>query len=191
MFALPNPLGVAVQLSLTCSVSIVLVPLSFLCSAVSTIIANAHLPLLANLLDGTALAGIFFQGIYTDLTPNWYKVVGRSLLISQILAAVLRVCYLLMRCAAVCNTAAGRRPCTLNDVHSTLWQPHSVQQMCECLHALGISPSHRNGQVTRAAAVSRLFVWCVVGSFWCFQVGCCMVGSPEAWVVPHSRGAGE
>jgi hypothetical protein len=28
---------------------------------VSTIIANAHLPFLANLLDGTALAGIFFQ----------------------------------------------------------------------------------------------------------------------------------
>jgi hypothetical protein len=38
---------------------------------VSTIIANAHLPLFANLLNGTKLEGIFFQGIFTDLTPNW------------------------------------------------------------------------------------------------------------------------
>lgn len=67
------------------------------CSAVSTIIANAHLPFLANLLNGTGLAGIFFQGIYTDLTPNWYKVVGRALLISQFVAAALRVIYLLIR----------------------------------------------------------------------------------------------
>lgn len=63
----------------------------------STIIANAHLPFLANLLDGTGLAGIFFQGIYTDLTPNWYKVVGRSLLISQFVGAMLRMVYLGMR----------------------------------------------------------------------------------------------
>lgn len=67
------------------------------CSAVSTIIANAHLPFLANLFDGTALAGIFFQGIYTDLTPNWYKVVGRSLLVSQFVASALRMVYLAMR----------------------------------------------------------------------------------------------
>jgi hypothetical protein len=67
------------------------------CSAVSTIIANAHLPFLANLFNGTALAGIFFQGIYTDLTPNWYKVVGRSLLVSQFVASALRMVYLAMR----------------------------------------------------------------------------------------------
>jgi hypothetical protein len=67
------------------------------CSAVSTIIANAHLPFLANLFDATGLAGIFFQGIYTDLTPNWYKVVGRSLLISQFVGATLRMVYLVMR----------------------------------------------------------------------------------------------
>ncbi|WIA18083.1 hypothetical protein OEZ85_009564 [Tetradesmus obliquus] len=62
----------------------------FLNSAVSTIIANAHLPFLAHALDGTAADGLFFQGIYTDLTPNWYKVVGRSLVISQFVAALLR-----------------------------------------------------------------------------------------------------
>jgi hypothetical protein len=67
------------------------------CSALSTIIANAHLPFLAGLFDSTGLAGIFFQGIYTDLTPNWYKVVGRSLLISQFVAAALRMAYLAMR----------------------------------------------------------------------------------------------
>jgi hypothetical protein len=69
----------------------------FLNSAVSTILANAHLPFLANLFNGSALQGIFFQGIYTDLTPNWYKAVGRSLLISQFVAAVLRIMWLLLR----------------------------------------------------------------------------------------------
>lgn len=72
-------------------------PLQFLNSAVSTIIANAHLPFVAELFAGTALSGIFFQGIYTDLTPSWYKVVGRSLLVSQFLGATLRMVYLLMR----------------------------------------------------------------------------------------------
>lgn len=66
------------------------------CSALSTIIANAHLPFLSTLFDGSAIQGIFFQGIYTDLTPNWYKVVGRSLIISQLVAALLRIVYLLM-----------------------------------------------------------------------------------------------
>jgi hypothetical protein len=77
---------------------------------VSTIIANAHLPFLANLFDGTALAGIFFQGIYTDLTPNWYKVVGRSLLISQFVGATLRMVYLVMRCGAA-HTGVRSGPC--------------------------------------------------------------------------------
>lgn len=70
----------------------------FLNSAVSTIIANAHLPFLAHALDGTAADGLFFQGIYTDLTPNWYKVVGRSLVISQFVAALLRATNLPIRC---------------------------------------------------------------------------------------------
>jgi hypothetical protein len=64
---------------------------------VSTIIANAHLPFLAHALDGTAAGGLFFQGIYTDLTPNWYKVVGRSLVISQFVAALLRATNLPIR----------------------------------------------------------------------------------------------
>jgi hypothetical protein len=69
----------------------------FLNSAVSTIIANANLPFLAHALDGTTAGGLFFQGIYTDLTPNWYKVVGRSLVISQFVAALLRAINLLIR----------------------------------------------------------------------------------------------
>jgi hypothetical protein len=43
------------------------------------------------------LGGLFFQGIYTDLMPNWYKVVGRSLVISQFVAALLRANNLLIR----------------------------------------------------------------------------------------------
>lgn len=63
----------------------------FLNSALSTIIANAHLPFLADAMNGTVLDGLFFQGIFTDLTPNWYKLVGRSLLVSQFVGAALRV----------------------------------------------------------------------------------------------------
>jgi hypothetical protein len=71
--------------------------LQFLNSALSTIIANAHLPVLEHAFDGTVAGGLFFQGIYTDLTPNWYKVVGRSLVISQFVAAVLRATNLPIR----------------------------------------------------------------------------------------------
>eukprot|EP00879_Flechtneria_rotunda_P030473 GHRR01033111.1.p1 GENE.GHRR01033111.1~~GHRR01033111.1.p1 ORF type:complete len:345 (+),score=109.43 GHRR01033111.1:97-1035(+) len=69
----------------------------FLNSALSTIIANAHVPFLQQLLNGTAADKIFFQGIYTDLTPGWYKVVGRSLVVSQFVAALLRAFNLLVR----------------------------------------------------------------------------------------------
>lgn len=39
--------------------------LQFLNSAISTIVASAHLPFLAGLFEGTYLSGLFFQGIYT------------------------------------------------------------------------------------------------------------------------------
>lgn len=42
-----------------------------------------------------------------DLTPNWYKVVGRSLLISQFVAAALRMVYLLMRWVHVQGSAGA------------------------------------------------------------------------------------
>lgn len=48
----------------------------FLNSAISTIIANASLPGLASLLKNTKVNQLFFQGVYSDLTPNWYKVRG-------------------------------------------------------------------------------------------------------------------
>lgn len=60
-------------------------------SALSTIIANAHIPFLADAMEGTAFDGLFFQGIFTDLTPNWYKLIGRSLVVSQFVGAALRI----------------------------------------------------------------------------------------------------
>ncbi|GBF89796.1 hypothetical protein Rsub_02966 [Raphidocelis subcapitata] len=77
----------------------------FLNSAISTIIANAHLPGLSKLIAGT-------RGIYTDLTPNWYKTVGVSILTSQLLATALRVATLAANAALLLwrRRAAPRRP---------------------------------------------------------------------------------
>ena len=126
----------------------------FLNSAISTIIANAHLPGLSKLIVGTRVQNLFFQvgatagpdapdrwgcprefelaqdghyplqtaplatslparpppasidhgsvtlsdhfltcgqGIYTDLTPNWYKNVGMSIVTSQFVATAVRL----------------------------------------------------------------------------------------------------
>lgn len=71
--------------------------LQFLNSAVSTILANAHLPFLSAAIEDTAVDGIFFQGVFTDLTPNWYKLVGRSLVLSQIVGALLRIFNLVIK----------------------------------------------------------------------------------------------
>jgi hypothetical protein len=42
----------------------------FLNTAVSSVIANAHLPRVKALVP---LGNFFFRGQYPDLTPNWYK----------------------------------------------------------------------------------------------------------------------
>ncbi|KAI8470399.1 MAG: hypothetical protein J3K34DRAFT_510286 [Monoraphidium minutum] len=63
----------------------------FLNSALSTIVANAHLPGLSKLVAGTRMQALFFQGIYTDLTPNWYKTVGMSVVTSQFVATAVRL----------------------------------------------------------------------------------------------------
>lgn len=36
----------------------------------------------SGLFSGTALNGVIFTGIYSDMTPNWYRDVARPLIIS-------------------------------------------------------------------------------------------------------------
>ena len=84
----------------------------FLNSAVSTVVANAHLPGLSRLVAGTRARALFFQGAYTDLTPGWYRAVGVPIVTSQFVATALRLAYAAAAWgAARWRAARWRRSC--------------------------------------------------------------------------------
>eukprot|EP00775_Hariotina_reticulata_P002590 gene2590-2892_t len=141
----------------------------FLNSAISTIVASAHLPFLAGLFEGTYLSGLFFQGIYTDLTPNWYKIVGRSLATSQFVAAVLRILNLIIRWLQLKYNEWSRKKC--------LTQP----QLEESLRGPEFQLDTRYGEHLNAIYVAMLLsggmpityisaAFWFVSSYWCDKV---------------------
>lgn len=70
----------------------------------STILANAYLPALQKrFADNTdsPLAGYILQGYFTDLTPGWYRTIGRSIMISMFFMIFVRLGRLVMQIALV------------------------------------------------------------------------------------------
>mmetsp|Transcript_23311 Transcript_23311/g.64404 ORF Transcript_23311/g.64404 Transcript_23311/m.64404 type:complete len:924 (+) Transcript_23311:130-2901(+) len=59
--------------------------------AVSIVVANAYLPRAQEAMEGSRARLIFFGGIYSDLTPNWYRDVGKPIMVSHLVGIVVRI----------------------------------------------------------------------------------------------------
>ncbi|KAJ9530166.1 hypothetical protein QJQ45_023445, partial [Haematococcus lacustris] len=78
----------------------------FFNSAFSTLIANMYLPGVQEKMEGLWVNKLVFGGTYADFTPNWYRDVGRSLLISHFAGLLVRLAWILM---LLLNAARKRR----------------------------------------------------------------------------------
>lgn len=48
----------------------------------STVLANAYLPALREMVSNSELSEYLLLGYFTDLTPSWYRTIGRAIQIS-------------------------------------------------------------------------------------------------------------
>ena len=69
----------------------------FINTAVSTLVATTHIPRLTHWAKRSSLKGHLFAGVYVDTTPNWYREVGRSLMITMIVHSAARIARIIAR----------------------------------------------------------------------------------------------
>ncbi|KAG1659264.1 hypothetical protein FOA52_008193 [Chlamydomonas sp. UWO 241] len=66
----------------------------FLNSAGGVVLAHAYLPAARARLGGTWLHSFALLGIFSDVTPSWYRDVGRTVMLSQLLGILSRIAIL-------------------------------------------------------------------------------------------------